>query len=66
MVSEMVSSEIRQGVSVVMLAATIGFLFILLWAMFSSLFRTLFSEHANTTNDIMLLLLVNCAISLFR
>lgn len=46
--------------------ATIGFISTLLWAMFGSLFKTLFSEHADTTNGIMALLLIYCAISLFR
>ncbi|NLJ33519.1 MAG: LysE family transporter [Firmicutes bacterium] len=49
-----------------LLLSTIGFIFTLLWAMFGSLFRALFSKHANTTNGIMALLLVYCAISLFR
>lgn len=37
----------------------------LCWAMFGSVFRTLFSKHARITNSIMAALLVYCAVSLF-
>lgn len=45
--------------------ATIGFLFTLLWAVFGSVFKLLFSKYAKLVNTIMALLLVYCAISLF-
>lgn len=47
------------------LYATTGFLCTLLWALFGSVLRTLFSRYAKVTNTIMALLLVYCAIALF-
>lgn len=48
-----------------LLLAFIGFAFTLLWALFGSVFKMLFSKYAKTTNLIMSLLLVYCAVSLF-
>lgn len=48
-----------------LLLSTIGELFCLLWAMFGSIFKTLFSKHARVTNIVLALLLVYCAVSLF-
>ena len=48
-----------------LLLAFIGFVFTLLWALFGSVFKMLFSKYAKTTNTIMALLLVYCAVSLF-
>lgn len=45
--------------------STIGFIFTLLWAMFGSMFKVLFSKYAKVTNTVMALLLVYCAVSLF-
>jgi cysteine/O-acetylserine efflux protein len=47
------------------LLATAGFVAILMWAAFGSLFRRLFSEHGKVINTIMALLLVYVAASLF-
>ena len=49
-----------------LLLAFIGFACTLLWALFGSVFDLLFSKHAKITNTIMALLLVYCAVSLFR
>ena len=46
--------------------ATNGFILTLCWAAFGSLFRKLFSKYARITNTIMALLLVYCAVSLFK
>ena len=48
-----------------LLLAFIGFAFTLLWALFGSVFKLLFSKHARLTNTVMALLLVYCAVSLF-
>ena len=48
-----------------LLLAFIGFAFTLLWSLFGSVFKMLFSKYAKTTNAIMALLLVYCAVSLF-
>ena len=48
-----------------LILSTIGFIFTLMWAIFGSVFKALFSKHAKITNTIMALLLVYCAISLF-
>ena len=48
-----------------LLLAFIGFAFTLCWALFGSVFKTLFSKYAKVTNTIMALLLVYCAVSLF-
>lgn len=48
-----------------LLLAFIGFACTLLWSVFGSLFRILFSKYAKITNTIMALLLVYCAVSLF-
>ena len=48
-----------------LLLAFIGFLFTLLWSLFGSVFKYLFSEHTKLVNTIMALLLVYCAVSLF-
>lgn len=45
--------------------ALIGFLFTLLWSAFGSIFKWLFSKHAELVNTMMALLLVYCAVSLF-
>jgi hypothetical protein len=37
----------------------------LLWSLFGSVFKMLFSKYAKITNAIMALLLVYCAVSLF-
>lgn len=47
------------------LLAVIGFIFTLVWSLFGSTFKKLFSEHAKVVNTILALLLVYCAISLF-
>lgn len=48
-----------------MLLAAIGASANLLWSLFGSAFKILFSKYAKTTNLVMALLLVYCAISLF-
>jgi len=48
-----------------LLLALICFASNLCWAMFGSVFRTLFSKYARVTNTVMALLLIYCAISLF-
>ncbi len=48
-----------------LLLAFIGFICSVLWSIFGSVFRLLFSKYAKVTNCIMSLLLVYCAISLF-
>jgi len=48
-----------------LLLAFIGFTFTVCWALFGSVFKLLFSKYAKTTNTVMALLLVYCAISLF-
>lgn len=48
-----------------MLLAFIGFVFTLCWSIFGSVFKLVFSKYARSTNAIMALLLVYCAISLF-
>ncbi|MBQ3200231.1 MAG: LysE family transporter [Firmicutes bacterium] len=48
-----------------LLLAFIGFTFTLLWALFGSVFKMLFSQYAKITNTVMALLLVYCAVSLF-
>jgi len=45
--------------------AFFGFVSTLCWAGFGSVFRLLFSKHRKTTNAVMALLLVYCAVSLF-
>ena len=49
-----------------LLLAFIGFAFTLVWSAFGSAFRRLFSEHVRPVNTVMALLLVYCALSLFR
>ena len=49
-----------------LLLAFIGFVFTLSWSAFGSVFKWLFSKHARVMNTLMALLLVYCAISLFR
>ena len=48
-----------------MLLASLGFVLTIAWGAFGSVFKLLFSRYARTTNTIMALLLVYCAISLF-
>lgn len=48
-----------------MLLAFIGFIFTVAWAAFGSVFKILFSKYAKTTNTVMALLLIYCAVSLF-
>ena len=48
-----------------LLLAFIGFIFTILWSACGSIFKLLFSKYAKTTNAIMALLLVYCAVSLF-
>lgn len=48
-----------------LLLAFIGFIFTILWSAFGSIFKLLFFKYAKTTNTIMALLLVYCAVSLF-
>ncbi len=48
-----------------LLLAFIGFICTLLWSAFGSMFKVLFSKYAKTTNLVMSLLLVYCAISFF-
>ena len=48
-----------------LLLAFIGFVFTVCWALFGSVFKLLFSKYAKTTNPLMALLLVYCAVSLF-
>lgn len=47
------------------LLALTGFICTLLWALFGSLFRSLFIKHKKIVNSIMALLLIYCAISLY-
>lgn len=51
--------------SFAIMLSTTAFVFTLLWAVFGSVFKTLFSKYAKVTNSIMALLLVYCAVSLF-
>ncbi len=44
---------------------TNGFIFTVLWALFGTVFKLLFSKYARITNTIMALLLVYCAVALF-
>ncbi len=48
-----------------LLLAFIGFLFTLVWAVFGSVFKRIFSEHTKAVNIVLALLLVYCAVSLF-
>ncbi|MBP3314110.1 MAG: LysE family transporter [Oscillospiraceae bacterium] len=48
-----------------LLLAFVGFVCTLLWALFGSAFKLLFSKYARMTNTLMALLLVYCAVSLF-
>ncbi len=48
-----------------LLLALIGFFCTILWSMFGSMFKLLFSKYAKVTNSIMAVLLVYCAVSLF-
>jgi len=48
-----------------MLLAFLGFILTVAWGAFGSVFKLLFSRYARTTNTVMALLLVYCAISLF-
>ncbi len=43
-----------------------GFILTLCWSAFGSMFRRLFSKYGKITNTIMALLLIYCALSLFR
>jgi len=52
-------------ISFALLVAFIGFVCTLLWALFGSAFRLLFSKYAKIANTVMALLLVYCAVSLF-
>lgn len=52
-------------VAFALLMAFVGFVCTLLWALFGSAFRLLFSKYAKITNTLMALLLVYCAVSLF-
>ena len=47
-----------------LLLALIGFLFTLVWALFGSVCKLLFSKYGRITNTVMALLLVYCAVSL--
>ena len=44
---------------------TNGFIFTVLWALFGTVFKLLFSKYARITNTVMALLLVYCAVALF-
>ncbi len=59
------SDNISALIGFAVLLAFIGFACTLLWSAFGSGFKLLFSKHAKTTNTIMALLLVYCAVSLF-
>lgn len=48
-----------------LLLSLVGFLCTILWALFGSLFRKLFTRHTKLINTIMALLLVYCAFSLY-
>lgn len=48
-----------------LLLAFMGFVCTVCWSIFGSTFHLLFSKYARTTNTIMALLLVYCAVSLF-
>jgi threonine/homoserine/homoserine lactone efflux protein len=48
-----------------LMLAFFGFVSTLCWAAFGSVFKLLFSKYAKTTNVVMALLLVYCAVSLF-
>lgn len=48
-----------------LLLAFIGFSFTLLWPLFGSVFKKIFSQYARITNTVMAMLLVYCAVSLF-
>lgn len=49
-----------------MLIAGAAYMLYLAWAVLGSLFTLLFSRYARITNTVMALLLVYCAVSLFR
>ncbi len=51
--------------SFAMVLSVIAFICVLLWAVFGSVFKLLFSKYSKITNTIMALLLVYCAVSLF-
>ena len=57
--------EVWSLVCFALLLAFLGFVFTLLWALFGSAFRLLFSKYARVTNGVLALLLVYCAASLF-
>lgn len=59
------SGQVLPLIGFALLLALIGFLFALLWSMFGSVFKFLFSRHTKLVNSIMALLLVYCAVSLF-
>lgn len=48
-----------------LLLAFIGFCMTLMWALFGSVFKMLFSKYSRITNTVMALLLVYCAAALF-
>jgi threonine/homoserine/homoserine lactone efflux protein len=48
-----------------LLLAFIGFCMTLMWALFGSVFKVLFSKYSRITNTVMALLLVYCAVALF-
>ena len=48
-----------------LLLSLVGFLCTILWALFGSLFRKLFTRHTRLINTVMAVLLVYCAVSLY-
>lgn len=48
-----------------LLLSSIGFVFTILWALFGSAFKLIFSKYGRIINTVMALLLVYCAVSLF-
>lgn len=58
-------SQIKELFAFALLLAFIGFICTLLWSLFGSIFKVLFSKYAKIVNSIMSLFLVYCALSLF-
>ena len=52
-------------IALALMLAFFGFVSTLCWAAFGSVFKLLFSKYRKTTNAVMALLLVYCAVSLF-
>lgn len=57
--------ERTELLSFALLLSLVGFLCTILWALFGSLFRKLFTRHTRLINTVMAVLLVYCAVSLY-